>query len=105
MLSSLIPSSSHEICKVTFKLPVLPDSIPSYIWSQRSIQLLSAFLAEPDELLAVLVCPCSVLEKYETYSQGEAPINAVAAGARLLTRVKLCRPALLLRELGQKQRH
>lgn len=79
MLSNLIPASSHGIFKVTFKLPVLPDSIPSYTWSQWSIQLLSVFLTEPGDLLAVLVCPCSVLEKYVTCSQGEASINAAAA--------------------------
>ena len=86
-------------------MPVLLDSVASYIWSQWSVRLLSVFLSKPDELLAALVCPCYVLEKYVTCGQGEASINAAAAGARLLTSVELCRPAVLLGELGQKRRH
>lgn len=54
MQSNPTPASGHEICKVTLKLPV---SVPRYVWSQWSIRLLSVFLDEPDELLAVLICP------------------------------------------------
>lgn len=84
--------------RAAFKLPV---SGPSYIWSPWSIWLLAVVLTEPGELL----CPCSVLEKYVTCSQGDESIKAKAASARLVTREKLCHPAWLLRELRQKQRH